>query len=142
MLAYRATAEMKSGLFDAAMADCQTIAEDYAMDADTYYLTGCVALAMDSYDEASTNFTDAYDADASYEMAIEIYEAYLEKDMEADGTRYLETALQTEAKTADDYCDRGKAYYYMQDYSNAKKELTEAIQQKEHRGNPASRYGL
>ena len=106
MLAYRATAEMKSELFDAAMADCQTIAEDYAMDADTYYLTGCVALAMDSYDEASTNFTDAYDADASYEMAIEIYEAYLEKDMEADGTRYLETALQTEAKTADDYCDR------------------------------------
>ena len=54
-------------------------------------------------------------------MAIEIYEAYLEKDMEADGTRYLETALQTEAKTADDYCDLGKAYYYMQDYSNAKK---------------------
>ena len=98
MLAYRATAELKSELFDAAMADCQTIAEDYAMDADTYYLTGCVALAMDSYDEASTNFTDAYDADASYEMAIEIYEAYLEKDMEADGTRYLETALQTEAK--------------------------------------------
>ena len=44
MLAYRATAEMKSALFDAAMADCQTIAEDYAMDADTYYLTGCVAL--------------------------------------------------------------------------------------------------
>ena len=105
MLAYRATAEMKSELFDAAMADCQTIAEDYAMDADTYY-----------------------------EMAIEIYEAYLEKDMEADGTRYLETALQTEAKTADDYCDRGKAYYYMQDYSNAKKELTEAVNKKSTEG--------
>lgn len=134
MLAYRATAELKLELFDAAMADCQTIAEDYAMDADTYYLTGCVALAMDSYDEASTNFTDAYDADASYEMAIEIYEAYLEKDMEADGTRYLETALQTEAKTADDYCDRGKAYYYMQDYSNAKKELTEAVNKKSTEG--------
>ena len=46
MLAYRATAELKSELFDAAMADCQTIAEDYTMDADTYYLTGCVALTM------------------------------------------------------------------------------------------------
>ena len=134
MLAYRATAELKSELFDAAMADCQTIAEDYTMDADTYYLTGCVALAMDSYDEASSNFTDAYNADTSYEMAIEIYEAYLEKDMEADGTRYLETALKTEAKTADDYCDRGKAYYYMQDYSNAKKELTEAVNKKSTEG--------
>ena len=134
MLAYRATAEMKSELFDAAMADCQTIAEDYAMDADTYYLTGCVALAMDSYDEASTNFTDAYDADASYEMAIEIYEAYLEKDMEADGTRYLEAALKTEPKNAEDYCNRGKVYYYMEDYSNAQKELTEAVNQKSTEG--------
>ena len=45
MLAYRATAELKSGLNDAAMADCQTLAESYSMDAETYYLTGCVALA-------------------------------------------------------------------------------------------------
>mgnify|MGYP000376346676 FL=1 len=59
MLAYRATAELKSGLNDAAMADCQTLAESYSMDAETYYLTGCVALAMDSYDEASSNFTEA-----------------------------------------------------------------------------------
>ena len=79
MLAYRATAELKSGLNDAAMADCQTLAESYSMDAETYYLTGCVALAMDSYDEASSNFTEAYGEDATYDRAIQIYEAYLEK---------------------------------------------------------------
>ena len=111
MLAYRATAELKSGLNDAAMADCQTLAESYSMDAETYYLTGCVALAMDSYDEASSNFTEAYGEDATYDRAIQIYEAYLEKDMEADGTRYLEAALKTEAKNAEDYCNRGKVYY-------------------------------
>ena len=59
-------------------------------------------------------------------MAIEIYEAYLDKDMEADGTRYLEAALSSEAKDAQDHCDRGRVYYYMEDYSNAKKELLEA----------------
>lgn len=94
MLAYRATAELKSGLNDAAMADCQTLAESYSMDAETYYLTGCVALAMDSYDEASSNFTEAYGEDATYDRAIQIYEAYLEKDMEADGTRYLEACVE------------------------------------------------
>ena len=130
MLAYRATAELKSGLHDAAMADCQTLAESYSMDAETYYLTGCVALAMDSYDEASSNFTEAYGEDATYDRAIQIYEAYLEKDMEADGTRYLEAALKTEPKNAEDYCNRGKVYYYMEDYSNAQKELTEAVNQK------------
>ena len=126
MLAYRATAELKSGLNDAAMADCQTLAESYSMDAETYYLTGCVALAMDSYDEASSNFTEAYGEDATYDRAIQIYEAYLDKDMEADGTRYLEAALSSEAKDAQDHCDRGRVYYYMEDYSNAKKELLEA----------------
>ena len=91
ILSYRATAELKSGKYEDAMADCQTLGED-----------------------------------STYDMAIEIYEAYLDKDMEADGTRYLEAALSSEAKDAQDHCDRGRVYYYMEDYSNAKKELLEA----------------
>lgn len=126
ILEYRAAAELKAELYDQAMADCQTLAEDYSLNANDYYLTGCVALAMDSYDEASSNFSEAYGSDSTYEMAIQIYEAYLTQDMETDGTRYLEAALKTEAKTADDYCERGKVYYYMQDYDNARTELTTA----------------
>ena len=126
LLEYRAAAELKAELYDQAMADCQTLAEDCSLNANDYYLTGCVALAMDSYDEASSNFSEAYGSDSTYEMAIQIYEAYLGQDMEADGTRYLEAALKTEAKTADDYCERGKVYYYMDDYENARTELTTA----------------
>lgn len=126
LLEYRAAAELKAELYDQAMADCQTLAEDYSLNANDYYLTGCVALAMDFYDEASSNFSEAYGSDSTYEMAIQIYEAYLGQDMEADGTRYLEAALKTEAKTADDYCERGKVYYYMDDYENARTELTTA----------------
>lgn len=126
ILSYRAAAQWHARLLDDAMADCQTLAEDYTMDADTYYLTGKIALAMDSYDEASSNFSQAYAEDSTYDRAIEIYEAYLEQDMEADGTKYLEAALTTEAKDAEDYCDRGRVYYYMEDYANAQKELIEA----------------
>lgn len=127
MLAYRATAELKAEQYDAAMSDCQTLSENYTMDADTYYLAGCVALAMDSYDEASTDFTNAYSTDSGYDMAIQIYEAYVENDMEADGTSYLEKVLEKTPSSAEDYCDRGKAYYYMEDYTNAVSELTEAV---------------
>ena len=134
ILSYRATAQLEAEDYEGAMADCQTLASDYSMDGNTYYLTGCVALAMDSYDEASSNFTEAYGEDATYDRAIQIYEAYLEKDMEADGTRYLEAALKTEPKNAEDYCNRGKVYYYMEDYSNAQKELTEAVNQKSTEG--------
>ena len=129
ILSYRATAELKNGLLDDAMADCQTLASDYSMTADNYYLTGCVALAMDDYDEAASNFAQAYAEDGGYDMAVQIYEAYLNRDMGADGSRYLEAVLQTEARDAGDYCSRGQVYYYMQDYENAKTELAKAVEQ-------------
>lgn len=134
ILSYRAAAYLKIKAYNEAMTDCQTLAESYDMDADLYFLTGKVALAMDSYEEAGSDFEQAYGEDATYDRAIQIYGAYLEKDMEADGTRYLEAALKTEPKNAEDYCNRGKVYYYMEDYSNAQKELTEAVNQKSTEG--------
>lgn len=129
VISYRATAHLKAGAYEDAMADCQTLAEEDSLDADGYYLTGKAALEMDAYDEASVNFEQAYGEEATYDMAIRIYQAYLEKDMEADGTRYLEAALVSEPKSAEDYCDRGRVYYYMQDYANARNELIEATKQ-------------
>lgn len=126
LLAYRATAQLKAGLPDDAMADCQALASDYSMNADLYFLTGCVALAMDAYDEAASNFEQAYGEKADYDMALQIYEAYQSRGMEADGTRYLEAILKTEPGNAEDYCERGRIYYYMQDYENARNELTKA----------------
>ena len=64
---------------------------------------------------------------ATYDRAIQIYGAYLNRDMEADGTRYLEAALSGTAKNAEDHCDRGRVYYYMDDYENAESELKQAI---------------
>lgn len=129
LLSYRATAAIKAGQYADAMADCQTLGEEHSMNADMFYLTGMSALMLDSYEEAASNFEQAYGEDPTYDRAIQIYEAYLEKDMEADGTRYLEAALTTEAKNAEDHCDRGRVYYYMQDYANAQKELIEASNQ-------------
>ena len=87
---YRATARLQAGYLDDAMADCQVLAQNYEMDADAWFLTGKVALEMDGYDEAASDFEQAYGEDSSYDRAIQIYETYLDKDMEADGTRYLE----------------------------------------------------
>ena len=66
ILSYRATAELKSGKYEDAMADCQTLGEDFSMDAGSYFLTGKVALAMDSYEEAASNFKQAYGEDSTF----------------------------------------------------------------------------
>lgn len=123
VLSYRATCLVYLGKYEDAMADCQSLASDYDLDADICYLTGKTALAMNAYGEASSNFEQAYGEEPGYDMAIRIYEAYLERGMEADGARYLEAALSSEARTAEDYCDRGRVYYYMQDYDKAREEL-------------------
>ena len=128
ILSYRAAAYLKTKAYDEAMADCQALAESYDMDADLYFLTGETALAMDSYEEASSNFEQAYSEDATYDRALQIYGAYLDKDMEADGTRYLEAAHSRTAKNAQDHCDRGRVYYYMDDYDNAAEELKQAVE--------------
>lgn len=126
ILQYKVTAYYKDGQYEAAMAGCQDLSE-YEMDEQSYFLTGKTALALDSYDEASRSFQYAYGADPTYETAIEIYQAYLEKEMEADGTQYLENSLNNQPSSAQDYYDRGRVYYLMEDYGNAQKELIEAM---------------
>ncbi len=123
---YRITALVQTGALDDALADCRSLAGLTAMDADTYFLTGQVALAMDSYAEALSNFEQSYREDPSYDRAIQIYEVYVGHDMEGDGTYFLEMSLDSKPKTAEDYCDRGRVYYYMDDYDNARAELIQA----------------
>ena len=62
-------------------------------DAQSCYLAGRVALAVDDYDLAKENFQKVIEEDSGYQQAVQIYEAYLERGMEADGTVYLEQAL-------------------------------------------------
>lgn len=127
LLCYRATTFLRAGNKEEAMADCQKLAELKQMDANTYFLTGEVALAMDSYDEAMTNFDKAYAEESTYDMAIQIYETYASYEMDGDGTRYLEATLVTEPKSAEDYYSRGQIYYYMESYANAQQELITSV---------------
>lgn len=128
VLYYRATANLKAGHYESAMADCQTLTEEFGTTGETAFLTASAALELDSYEEAKSQFNLAFQNDSSYDMAIRIYQIYLDKGMEADGTEYLESSLTTEPKDAQDYCDRGRIYYYMEDYQKAGEELQTAIE--------------
>ena len=127
LLEYRATAYLNNGNFDKAMADCQSLMAEFKNDAQAVFLTGSVALAMDSYQEAAADFSEAYRLDSSYDMALRIYQEYISRGMEADGTGYLEEAIADPPKTAEDYCNRGRILYYMGDYSGAATALATAM---------------
>lgn len=129
LLSYRATTYLYAERYAESMADCQTLAGLGEMDANGYFLTGKVALAMDSYDEAAANFDQAYGEESTYEMGIRIFQAYQEREMAADGIRYLEATLATQPESVEDSCSRGRIYYYMEDYANASRELITAVNQ-------------
>ncbi|MDO4519075.1 MAG: tetratricopeptide repeat protein [Eubacteriales bacterium] len=129
LLDYRATANLKLGNASEAMSDCQKLLSLGSLNQDEYFLLGKVALELDSYDEAADYFQKSFAENTDHDTAIEIYQAYVEKGMEADGTAYLEASLNTSPKTAEDYYDRGRVYYYMDDYNQAQQELITAVNQ-------------
>lgn len=128
-LSYKATAEYKNGQYEQAEKTCSQLLE-VSSRADSYYLAGRAALAADHYETAEEYFQQAAEKDSSYSRAVQIYETYLEQDMEADGTVYLEQVISTEAASPKEHCERGRVYYYMEDYENAEKELKRAVDRK------------
>lgn len=126
-LRYKTTAQYKQGKFQEAYQTGSRLAQGSPKEED-YLLMGLTALGVDSYDEAEENFRKAIEEDSSYSVCIQIYDAYVSKDMEADGSHYLEQALQDSPNSGEDYYNRGKIYFYMEDYPNAEKELEKAVE--------------
>lgn len=122
---YKATAEYKMGDMDAALADCMT-AREMGDDAQASLLMGKFWLEQADYGQAGEAFRDAIAADDSYEMYINIYQIYMQKNMAADGEVFLKEALEKGGSGEDDYFQRGRIYFFMGDNENAKKELIEA----------------
>lgn len=127
VLSYKAAAEYESGKLTEALESCEAIKE-LGADASCYYLVGRIGLELDQYEAAKSNFDAAAEQDTSYGMFLEIYQAYTEKDMQADGKEYLSRALNLKAEDGGDYYQRGRIYYFMEDFPNAQEELLKAAQ--------------
>ena len=75
---YRAMARLQAGYLDDAMADYQTLAQKYEMDADAWFLTGKVPWKWMGMMGCTLILSRHMGEDSSYDRAIQIYETYLE----------------------------------------------------------------
>lgn len=126
VLLYQAASCYRQGMYEKAAEACRE-ALDLEASMDGWFLLGKICLEQDLYEEAKDAFDEAYETEASYEMAIQIYQAYVERSMEADGTAYLNRALEAAGSSVEDNCKKGRIYYYMRDYEKAAEVLTEAV---------------
>lgn len=90
-----------------------------------YYLRGKCYLAMEDMEKAKCDFDMAAANSTDCKLFIGIYQAYNNLQMNADGSAYLEQALELVAE--DEYYNRGLIHYYLQDYTKAKESLIQAI---------------
>lgn len=96
---------------------------------DYYYLRGKCYLALENQEAARADFDRAAKKSRDYNLFVNIYESYDALQMNADGSAYLEQALELVGDT--DYYSRGLIHFYLQDYTSAKDNLIQAINQKD-----------
>lgn len=122
---YLATAYYKLGDTEQGIAAYNAILALRPKDELAYYLRGSLRIASD-YERAKADFDKAISlAKEDYDLLINIYLALERYGYKEVGQEYLQTALGSEAKSMTDY-QRGRMYYYLADYDNARNYLERA----------------
>ena len=93
---------------------------------DAYVERGTVLLAMGNKEEAKADFDKAVElSPKNYGLSIDIYCILRDAGEEQEGDAFLQKAVESGDKKMPDY-DRGRLYFYLEDYSNARDYLEKA----------------
>ena len=122
ILCYLITIQYRQGKYEESLASCEQLFE-ITKSKEAYFLRGCSRLHLNLYEEAAADFSEMIADSKDYTDYIDIYRIYKECDMKADGETYLEQALEIEGKGKEDWYNRGKIYYYLEEYEKAEEEL-------------------
>lgn len=90
------------------------------------FLRGRLQLIDGNYDNAVADFNRAMEYDsANYDLRIEIAGELTQAGYQTEGEKYLSDFLKENEKKLSDY-DKGRIYYYLGDYENARVSLEKA----------------
>ena len=129
---YLATAQYRLGEYEEAVDTCTTVLENAEKgNADAYYLRGAGYMHEGLTDEAKKDFDAAVKMEPeNYDLYLNIYECYREKNLSGVGGDYLQAALDIQGEDLEHYYNRGRIYYYLEDYEEAQKQLIGPVEAK------------
>lgn len=123
ILLYKATALYQSGDYEGSAKVCDTI-QTFGDTVDAYYLQGLCYMELDEKDKASVDFTTAVKlSPQDYDLLLNIYECYSDKNLSAEGDTYLQQALAINSDDSEDIYQKARIYYFLGEYDEAKAEL-------------------
>ncbi len=111
--------------YEKAVDTCTEVLEaDAKGNVDAYYLRGAGALHEGDQENAKSDFDRAVAMESGdYDLYLMIYEAYREVNLSGIGAEYLQGALNIQGEELEDYYNRGRIYYYLEDYEEAQRLL-------------------
>ncbi len=123
---YKAAAYVKLGELNAALEVYNHLVA-YKPTADTYMGRGAVYARMGNLEMARADFDHVLDGESNnYDRYVEIFQLLEDAGQTEAGQEYLRRALEIQKDKDADNLERGKIYYYLQEYDNAKTELERA----------------
>ena len=125
---YKAAAQAAAGDLTEALATYNALLDYDDENGDAYYLRGSLLLDMGEKEQALKDFDAALKQNSEdYELYIHIYEQLAEHSLTEEGEAYLNQAFQIKGNKAEHSAWRGRIYYLLGQYDNAKTELVTAI---------------
>ena len=123
---YLALAYYKNGDPDRALQVYDAILALRKNEKEAYCLRGTLELEKDEYDKADADFRKAMELDEKdYDCLLAIYRSLEKNGYREAGVEYLQKALNAGGDKMSDY-DKGRLYYYLEDYENARNCLEKA----------------
>lgn len=128
LLLYREDAEYKGADYDAVVKSAETLIGMDDSLKEPYFYRGAAYLYQGEQDKAKANFDYAVSLDPkSYSLYLDIYEVYSDNHLSGIGDEYLQTALGTQPTDKESYYQVGEIYYYLEQYDEAQKALSEPV---------------
>lgn len=122
---YLATAQYRLGEYEKTADTCSGILEESENgSAQAYFLRGASCLHQELPADAQQDFDAATALEPeNFDLYLNIYECYDEMNLSGAGGGYLQKALNIQGDDMEHYYNRGRIYYYLEDYTKAQEQL-------------------
>ena len=126
---YKALAQFKNGDTKDAIETYDSLIQYDDENSDVYFLRGCAYLQDGQGKKCVSDYNQAVKLDPdNYNLYIEIYENLNAFEYEDKGKEYLKAGLEQKASKGEEYCGQGYIYLLLEDYENADKMLSKAVE--------------
>lgn len=128
---YIAAAQYRMEEYEKAVDTCSDLLEEAEKpSADAYYLRGAGELHEGSLDDAKQDFDRAVALEPDdYDLYLNIYENYRSLNLSGIGGEYLQSALNIQGDELENYYNRGRIYYYLENYDEAQSQLIRPVEE-------------